>query len=55
MIQRSLSIDGQREVSKLRYSKYCRITVVDKRDGMDITDIAKKSSAYDTNIGLSDK
>ena len=55
MIQGSFFIDEQMKVSKSRWSKSLRIAVVDNGDGMDSTNVAKKSRAYDTNLGLSNK
>ena len=43
------------KVSKSRWSKSTKITVVDADVRMDIFDVSTNDKAYDTNLWLSDK
>ena len=55
MIKGCFSIEEQMKVSKSRWSKSRQIVVVDTGVRMDILNVANNDSAYDTNLGLSDK
>ena len=55
MIKGSFSIEEQRKVTKLRWSKSLRVAVVDVGVGLDISNVATNSRAYGTNLGLYDK
>ena len=43
------------KVSRSRWSKSMKISVVDASVGMDISNVATNNRTYDTNLGLSDK
>ena len=53
MIKGCFSIEEQMKVSRSKWSKFIRITVVDAGVGMGISNEATNSRVYDTNLGLS--
>ena len=55
MIKGCFSIAEQRKCTKSRFSKSQGFAVVMDESGKDIIQVAQKSKAYDTTLGLSDK